>query len=122
MRPVVTISVVMMLILSCLLVIIFYRMAKVVGQIYPADLGLAEIDVSSYPREMRQSYKAFASKCSRCHTLARPINSNFSVEEWQKYVYKMMNKSGSGLTKEISDQIIRFLIYDYQVRKKKIEK
>ena len=96
-------------------------MSKVVSQIYPADLGLAKIDVSSYPRKMRQSYKIFAGKCSRCHTLARPINSNFSAEEWQEYVYKMMNKSGSGLTKEISDEIIRFLIYDHQIRKKKRE-
>ena len=118
MRPVATISIVIMLILSCLLVVLFYRMSKMVSQIYPADLGLAYIDVSSYPQEMQRSYKIFASKCSRCHTLARPINSDFSAEKWQKYVYRMMNKSGSGLTKEISDEIIRFLIYDHQVRKK----
>ena len=89
-----------------------------VSQIYPADLGLAYIDVSSYRQEMQRSYKIFASRCSRCHTLARPINSDFSAEKWQKYVYRMMNKSGSGLTKEISDEIIRFLIYDHQIRKK----
>ena len=83
----------------------------------PYSLGLAYIDVSSYPQEMQRSYKIFASRCSRCHTLARPINSDFSADKWQKYVYRMMNKSGSGLTKEISDEIIRFLIYDHQIRK-----
>ncbi len=54
---------------------------------YPNDMGPAEIDVSGYPKEMRQSYKVFAFKCAACHTIARPINSQFlelSEEEIKK--------------------------------------
>jgi mono/diheme cytochrome c family protein len=85
---------------------------------FPADNGPNFISVSSYSTEMQEYYKIFERKCSRCHTLARPINSEFVGEAWRKYVYKMMRKPGSGLTPKTAVPIIEFLIYDSQVRKK----
>ena len=85
---------------------------------YPADKGPNFIDVSTYPPEMQENYKLFEQKCSRCHTLARPINSEFTGETWRKYVYKMMRKPGSGLTPKTAEPIIKFLIYDSQTRQK----
>lgn len=85
---------------------------------YPADRGPNFIDVSDYPQEMQTLYELFARKCSRCHTVARPINSTFTPEEWRKYVHKMMRKPGSGLTPKTSEQIIKFLIYDAQHRER----
>ena len=86
---------------------------------YPADKGPNFIDVTAYPAKMQQAYKLFTNKCSRCHTVARPINATFMPEEWRKYVYKMMRKPGSGLTPKTAEEIIRFLIYDAQHREKK---
>lgn len=95
-----------------------FRAQRTAPKTYPADNGLSFIDVSDYPQEMQELYELFAQKCSRCHTVARPINSTFTPEEWRKYVHKMRQKPGSGLTLKTAEQIIKFLIYDAQHRKR----
>src|ERR1700728_3705528 len=48
---------------------------------YANDYGPASIDVSSYPPEIQETYRKFLqtpnSGCQRCHTAARPLNSQF---------------------------------------------
>lgn len=110
---------------------------------FPNDLGPAEIDVSGYPKEMRQSYKIFAFKCAACHTIARPINSQFlelTEEEikkakaddpalfkddkiakpepgiWNRYVKRMMSKPGCPVGKD-GKAIWEFLVFDSKARK-----
>ena len=95
------------------------RVPRSVPKTYPADKGPSFIDVAAYPVKMQEAYNLFTNKCSRCHTVARPINSTFAPEEWRQYVYKMMRKPGSGLTPKTADEIIEFLIYDAQHREKK---
>ena len=97
------------------------RAPRAVPKTYPADKGPNFIDVTAYPVKMQEAYKLFTNKCSRCHTVARPINSTFTPEEWRKYVYKMMRKPGSGLTPKTTEKIIEFLIYDAKHREKKTE-
>ncbi len=46
---------------------------------FPGDKGPAEIDVSKYPAEQQSNYNTFAKKCSKCHTLARAINSPYAL-------------------------------------------
>src|SRR5512141_3460033 len=59
------------------------------------DKGPAKIDVSKYPADMKANYKVFADKCAKCHTIARPINCEFVLEdEWERYIKRMMNKAG----------------------------
>ena len=94
------------------------RAPRTAAKTYLADKGPNYIDVSEYPQKMQTLYELFTRKCSRCHTVARPINSTFTPEEWRKYVRKMMRKPGSGLTPKTSEQIIEFLIYDAQHREK----
>lgn len=93
------------------------RVSRTAVESFPADKGLNYIDVSTYPEEMRSLYKLFTHKCSKCHTVARPINSSFQADEWQKYVLKMMKKPGSGLNPKTAEKIIKFLVYDAQHRK-----
>ncbi|RKU25613.1 hypothetical protein C6499_14670 [Candidatus Poribacteria bacterium] len=95
------------------------RAQRIAPKTYPADNGPNFIDVTVYPVRMQETYKLFTNKCSRCHTVARPINSTFTPEEWRKYVYKMMRKPGSGLTPKTAEKIIEFLIYDAQHRERK---
>ena len=94
------------------------RAPRTAAKTYPADKGPNYIDVSKYPQEMQTLYDLFTWKCSRCHTVARPINSTFTPEEWRKYVHKMRQKPGSGLTLKTAEQITKFLIYDAQHRER----
>ena len=94
------------------------RAPRAVPKTYPADKGPNFIDVTTYSPEMQEAYELFTRKCSRCHTVARPINSTFNAEEWRKYVYKMMRKPGSGLNLKTTEKIIKFLIYDSEHREK----
>lgn len=97
------------------------RAPQTARKTYPADKGPNFIDVTNYPAKMQETYNLFTNKCSRCHTVARPINSTFTSEEWRQYVYKMMRKPGSGLKPKTAEEIIEFLIYDAQHRERNIK-
>jgi hypothetical protein len=86
----------------------------------PFDNGPSTIDVSAYTPEMQKIYtNIFAKTCSKCHTIARPINAPYALpEEWNKYIRKMMKKPGSGVSPDLARQIYKFLIYDSAIRKK----
>ena len=62
-----------------------------------------------YPKEMQENYKIFAVKCVKCHTLARPINTDKTAQEWKMYVKRMMNKPDSGISPSTGKRIYRFL-------------
>ncbi len=113
------------------------------GGLFPNDSGPAEIDVSKYPKEMQTNYRLFTVKCAVCHTIARPINSQFlelSADElkkaktdeptlfkdtkivqpneniWNRYVKRMMTKPGCPVGRD-GKKIWDFLIYDSKLRK-----
>ncbi len=113
------------------------------GALFPNDLGPNTIDVSSYPKEYQETYKVFQFKCAACHTIARPINSQYvelsdaeqaamkkSAPEifkdpavwqigahiWNRYVKKMMAKPGCPVGRD-GKRIWQFLVYDSKVRK-----
>ena len=90
-------------------------------KVFPFDKGPETIDVSAYPKEQQENYQVFAEKCSKCHTLARPINSPYALpEEWAAYVDKMRHKKRSGIDEDSAKQIVSFLTYDSSIRKKDI--
>jgi hypothetical protein len=84
------------------------------------DKGPAKIDVSKYPADVQNKYKLFAKKCSSCHTIARPINCEFALEdEWERYIKRMMRKAGPSLiSADEGKQIFEFVVYDSKTRKK----
>src|ERR1017187_9091638 len=43
----------------------------------PNDAGEAQLDVAKYPADIQADYRIFARRCSQCHNLARPLNSQF---------------------------------------------
>ncbi|MBI4355873.1 MAG: hypothetical protein HY597_05470 [Candidatus Omnitrophica bacterium] len=82
------------------------------------DLGPEAINVSGYPSEMQAKYEVFKQRCSKCHTLARPINAQFaSAKVWERYVKRMMLRPGSGISGSDGKAIWEFLSYDGQARK-----
>ncbi len=51
---------------------------KALANPYANDLGPDAVDVSSYPPEHQKAYKeVLLVKCAKCHTAARPLNSQF---------------------------------------------
>lgn len=85
----------------------------------PQDKGPDKIDVSAYPAPMQAAYKVFSTKCSKCHTIARPINTTMTQDEWSRYVKRMMHKPNSGISDSQGKQIFDFLSYDQANRKLK---
>jgi hypothetical protein len=70
------------------------------------------VDVSSYPPDIQAAYRVFAVRCSRCHTLARPLNARITdPQHWIRYVTRMRRQPGSGIDRSNADIILRFLLY-----------
>ena len=83
------------------------------------EKGPATVDISKYPDSIKEDYQVFSEKCSQCHKLSRPINSDYALpEEWSRYVKRMMHKPGSGIGASEGKKIYDFLVYDSSVRKK----
>ena len=83
------------------------------------EKGPATIDVSKYPAAIQENYEVFSQKCTQCHKLSRPINSDYALpSEWERYVKRMMHKPGSGIGAADGKKIFEFLVYDSSVRKK----
>jgi hypothetical protein len=83
---------------------------------FAADKGPDKVNVSTYPAEVQEDYRMFAAKCSKCHTLARPINTDLTVDAWKMYVKRMSNKPDSGISQDQGKQIYSFLKF-YQGEK-----
>ena len=83
------------------------------------EKGPATIDVSKYPDGIKENYEVFSTKCTQCHKLSRPINSDYATpDEWSRYIKRMMHKPGSGISNADGKKIYEFLVYDSSVRKK----
>jgi hypothetical protein len=70
------------------------------------------IDVAGYPQDVQDAYRVFAVRCSRCHTLARPLNARIRDEEhWVRYVTRMRRNPSSGINAKDAEIILKFLLY-----------
>src|SRR6516164_2929915 len=93
--------------------------AETQARIARFEKGPATINVSRYPSVIQADYEVFTQKCSQCHKLSRPINSDYALpSEWSRYVHRMMSKPGSGIDGSNGKKIYEFLVYDSSVRKK----
>jgi hypothetical protein len=70
------------------------------------------LDPSKMPENVRADYELFSHKCSKCHSLARPLTSNITDDEqWVLYVNRMRRQPGSGISPQDQEGILRFLKY-----------
>jgi hypothetical protein len=70
------------------------------------------LDPSKVPSELRAEYDLFAIKCSKCHSLQRPLQSGIDNDEyWREYVLRMRRQPGSGISPQDGEVIMRFLRY-----------
>ena len=83
------------------------------------EKGPATVNVSKYPASIQDDYALFSQKCTQCHRLSRPINSDYALpDEWSRYIKRMMYKPGSNISGDDAKKIYDFLVYDSSVRKK----
>lgn len=82
-----------------------------------AQADIPAVDISNYPQDTKEGYKIFSLKCTKCHSLARPLNAPYSGEAWKTTVYRMMRKKGSFITQREADKIYAFLVQYSSTRK-----
>ena len=84
--------------------------------------GLPEETVNGFPPAVEQSYRLFAVRCSRCHTLSRPLNASITeYEHWEQYVARMRRHAGSGISPKDAEEILVFLKYYSEQKAKQLE-
>jgi len=82
------------------------------------------LDASKLPEDVRGDYEVFARRCSKCHSLARPLQAGITDDEqWVMYVKRMRRQPASGITDQDEVVIDRFLrYYAADLRRQKAEK
>jgi hypothetical protein len=70
------------------------------------------LDPTTMPVAVRPDYALFAQRCSKCHSLARPLTSGIDDDAyWIDYVARMRRQPASGISAEDTVGILRFLHY-----------
>ncbi len=67
--------------------------------------------MSAYPPDMQRRYELFSRKCSRCHSLDRPLHAHVGANGWLEYVQRMSRHPGAGITFAEQREIALFLAY-----------
>jgi hypothetical protein len=82
------------------------------------------LDAAKLPPEVRDDYGVFASRCSKCHALARSLNSGIDDDDfWKLYVSRMRRQPASGISPEDEVPILRFLHhYSLELKRAKAPK
>ncbi len=80
------------------------------------------LDVAQLPEAVRPDYALFARRCSKCHSLARPLGSGITDDSvWIAYVDRMRRQPGSGISPQDAGPILRFLHY-YSSEQRRIKR
>jgi hypothetical protein len=70
------------------------------------------LDPTTMPEDLRADYSLFAQRCSKCHSLARPLSSGIDDDDyWVAYVDRMRRQPSSGISEEDTVAVLRFLRY-----------
>ena len=80
-----------------------------------------EPETSALSANERADFVVFALCCSKCHSLARPLNSGIDRDDyWKLYVERMRRQPGSGISVADTVPILRFLhIYSLDEQRRK---
>jgi hypothetical protein len=72
------------------------------------------------PADIRPSYELFVKRCSKCHSLSRPLDSGIEDDAyWAIYVRRMRLQPGSGISERDEAGILQFLRYYARERREK---
>jgi hypothetical protein len=88
-----------------------------------ASFGREGLDPATLPPELRDDYAVFARRCSKCHPLARALQSGIDRDShWVAYVTRMRRQPGSGIAAADVEPILRFLRYHTAVVRERRER
>jgi hypothetical protein len=74
--------------------------------------GAAGVPPEQIPTDLRSDYQVFAMRCSKCHSLSRPLQSGITDERhWANYIARMRLQPASGITAEEAPRILRYLAF-----------
>jgi len=91
--------------------------ALILGCACAATAASEGLDPAQLTAEIRGDYAVFAQRCSKCHSLARPLYSTIDHDSWwEAYVNRMRRQPGSGIAPGDVAPILRFLHYYTQTR------
>ncbi len=77
---------------------------------------------ANLPPELRGDYAVFAQRCSKCHSLSRPLESGITDDGfWKAYVERMRRQPASGISLADEAPILRFLHYYSQEQSQRPE-
>lgn len=77
------------------------------------------IDEARVPPELRADYAIFRVRCSKCHSLDRPLGAAIDDERyWRTYVDRMRRQPGSGISPADGESALRFLLWYHRVYRK----
>ena len=77
----------------------------------------AGIPAEQIPPDLRDDYQVFAVRCSKCHSLSRPLQSGITDDRhWASYIARMRLQPGSGITADDTPKILRFLSFHSRQR------
>lgn len=79
--------------------------------------------VTSVPTELKPSYELFAKRCSKCHSLSRPLDSGIEDDAyWAIYVRRMRLQPGSGISAQEEVAILEYLKFYARERRERRER
>ena len=83
--------------------------AAAVGVVACSGARTEGLDARKVPENVRSDYEVFAHRCSKCHSLARPLTAGITDDQqWVMYVNRMRRQPGSGISYEDQERILRF--------------
>jgi cytochrome c5 len=90
---------------------LFVRIVAIAAVFVACTSSRQAVDVAAASSpQAHADYEVFAQRCSKCHSLARPLNSGIDDDDyWRAYVAKMKRQPGSGISAEDTVAILRFL-------------
>jgi hypothetical protein len=81
------------------------------------------LNVATLPSDVQPDYALFAARCSKCHSLSRALTTGIEDDTyWVDYVERMRRQPASGISKEDTVGILRFLHYFSVAEKQKSPK
>ncbi len=60
--------------------------------------------------DLEAARAVFEARCSRCHSLDRPLKKNKSREGWKKTVYRMKRYAGGAISEGDAERIVEYLV------------
>ncbi len=85
-------------------------MRKLLAGVVGLCAGAAVVAAAGGDFDIETARAVFEARCSRCHSLDRPLKKNKSRDGWKKTVYRMKRYAGGAISEDDAEQIVEYLV------------